>query len=159
MQAELPKKTICISRPPGHVEKPDLIYHIWLWYIRSCSFCTACRKVSGRCLHVTWSYLLESQGFKKAGYEDLMWSRKDKDGDNILVATHVDDSIVTGSDHDKTDTFVREMLDRFDGTCERNPHRNTWYGMGARHRGGHWHFASEGLHGAAAENFRFLAIQ
>ena len=38
----------------------------------------------------------------------------------ILVATHVDDSIVTGSTDDKTDTFVREMLDRFDGTCERN---------------------------------------
>jgi deoxyribodipyrimidine photolyase-like uncharacterized protein len=36
------------------------------------------------------------------------------------VATHVDDSIVTGSNDDKTDTFVREMLDRFDGTCERN---------------------------------------
>ena len=42
------------------------------------------------------------------------------DGDTILVATHVDDSIVTGSDDDKTDTFVGEMLDRFDGTCERN---------------------------------------
>jgi len=49
-----------------------------------------------------------------------MWSRKDKDGDTILVATHVDDCIVTGSDNDKTDTFVREILDRFDGTCERN---------------------------------------
>jgi hypothetical protein len=49
-----------------------------------------------------------------------MWSKKDKDGDTILVATHVDDSIVTGSNDDKTDTFVREMLDRFDGTCERN---------------------------------------
>ena len=49
-----------------------------------------------------------------------MWSRKDKDGDTILVATHVDDSIVTGSDDDKTDIFVRELLDRFNGTCERN---------------------------------------
>ena len=40
--------------------------------------------------------------------------------ETILVATHVDDSIVTGSKDDKTDTFVREMFDRFDGTCERN---------------------------------------
>ena len=48
-----------------------------------------------------------------------MWSRKDKDGDTILVATHVD-SIVTGSNDDKTDTLVREMLERFDSTCERN---------------------------------------
>jgi hypothetical protein len=39
-----------------------------------------------------------------------MWSRKQKD-DTILVAKHVDDNIVTGSDDDKTDTFVREMLD------------------------------------------------
>ena len=38
-----------------------------------------------------------------------MWSRKDKDGDTILVATHVNDSIVTGSNDDKTDTFVREI--------------------------------------------------
>jgi hypothetical protein len=37
-----------------------------------------------------------------------------------FVATHVDDSIVTGPDDDKTDTFVHEMLDRFDGACERN---------------------------------------
>ena len=68
--------------------------------------------------HATWSNWLESQGCKKAGYEGAMWSRKDKDSDTILVATHVDDSIVTGSDVDKTDIFVRELLDRFDGTCE-----------------------------------------
>jgi hypothetical protein len=49
-----------------------------------------------------------------------MWSRKDKNGDTILVATHVDDSIATGSNDDKTETFAREMLERFDGTCERN---------------------------------------
>jgi hypothetical protein len=36
------------------------------------------------------------------------------------VATHVNDTIVTGSDDDKTDIFVRELLERFDGTCERN---------------------------------------
>ena len=59
---------------------------------------------SGRCLHVTWSSWLESQGLQKAGYESAMWSRKDMDGDTILVATHVDDSIVTGSNDDKTDT-------------------------------------------------------
>jgi hypothetical protein len=43
-----------------------------------------------------------------------MWSRKDKDVDTILVATHVDDSIVTGSNDDETDTFVRDMLERVD---------------------------------------------
>ena len=80
----------------------------------------ACRIRADACMsrgRITW---LENQGFKKAGYEGDMWSRKDKDGDTILVATHVDDSIVTGSDDDKTDIFVRELLDRFDGTCERN---------------------------------------
>jgi hypothetical protein len=39
-----------------------------------------------------------------------MWSREDKDGDTVLVATHDNDSIVTASDADKTDTFVYEML-------------------------------------------------
>ena len=48
-----------------------------------------------------------------------MWT-KDKDDDTILVATHVNNSIVTGSDNDKADTFMHEMLDRFNGTCERN---------------------------------------
>ena len=61
-----------------------------------------------------------------------MWSRKDKDGDTILVATHVEDSIVTGSNDDKTDTFVREMLEGFDGTCLPAPafeqHRATMLG-------------------------------
>ena len=114
IQAELPKdgKAIYISPPPGHVEEPDVVYQVLkpLYGMPH----------SGRCLHVTWSKWLEGQGFQKAGYEGAMWSRKDSDGDTILVATHVDDSIVTGSNDDKTDTFVREMLDRFDGTCERN---------------------------------------
>ena len=55
--------------------------------------------------------------FQKAGYEGSMWSRKDKDGDTILVATHVDDSIVTGSNDEKIDAFIAKLLDRFDGTC------------------------------------------
>jgi hypothetical protein len=114
IQAELPKdgKAIYISPPPGHVEERDVVYQVLkpLYGMPH----------SGRCLHVTWSNWLENQGFKKAGYEGAMWSRKDKDGDTILVATHVDDSIVTGSDDDKTDIFVRELLERFDGTCERN---------------------------------------
>ena len=49
-----------------------------------------------------------------------MWRRKDKDDDTILVATHVNNSIVTGSNNDKADTFMHEMLDRFNGTCECN---------------------------------------
>ncbi len=113
---------------------------------------------SGRCLHITWSNWLESQGFQKAGYEGAMWSKKDKDGDTILVATHVDDSIVTGSNDDKTDTFVREMLDRFDGTCERN--LTEMLGM-------EWEsdievdtsILHQNFHGEAAKGVRFLAIQ
>jgi hypothetical protein len=114
IQADLSKdgKAIYISPPPGHAEESDVVYQVLkpLYGMPH----------SGRCLHLTWSNWLESQGFQKAGYEGAMWSKKDKDGDAILVAMHVDDSIVTGSDDDKTDTFVREMLDRFDGTCERN---------------------------------------
>jgi hypothetical protein len=34
-----------------------------------------------------------------------MCIRKDKDGDTILVATHVNDNMVTGSNDDKSDTF------------------------------------------------------
>jgi hypothetical protein len=114
IQAELPKdgKVINISPPPGHIEDPDVVYQVLkpLYGMPH----------SGRCLHVTWSHWLESQSFQKAGCEGAMWSRKDKNGDTILVATHVDDSIATGSNDDKTETFAREMLERFDGTCERN---------------------------------------
>jgi hypothetical protein len=35
-----------------------------------------CMPHSGRCLHVTWSNWLESQGFQKARYEGAMWSRR-----------------------------------------------------------------------------------
>ena len=48
-----------------------------------------------------------------------MWSRKQGD-DHILIATHVDDSIITGSNDEKTEAFVKKLLERFDGTCERN---------------------------------------
>ena len=51
---------------------------------------------------------------------DLTQGFTKPNGDTILVATHVDDSIVTCSNDDKTETFAREMMDRFDGTCERN---------------------------------------
>ena len=114
IQAELPKdgKPIYISPPPGHDEEPGVVYQVLkpLYGMPH----------SGRCLHVTWSNWLEEQGFQKAGYEGSMWSRKDKDGDTILVATHVDDSIVTGSNDEKIDAFIAKLLDRFDGTCERN---------------------------------------
>jgi hypothetical protein len=66
---------------------------------------------SGRCLHVTWSNWLDSQGFQKAGYKGAMWSRKDKDGDTILVATHDDDRIVTGSDDDKPTPLCARCLE------------------------------------------------
>ena len=98
--------------PPGHNEEPGVVYQVLkpLYGMPH----------SGRCLHITWSNWLEEQGFQKAGYEGSMWSRKDKDGDTILVATHVDDSIVTGSNDEKIDAFIAKLLDRFDGTCERN---------------------------------------
>jgi hypothetical protein len=126
IQAELPKdgKAIYISPPPGHVEERDVVYQVLkpLYGMPH----------SGRCLHVTWSNWLENQGFKKSGYEGDMWSRKDKDCDTILVAMHVDEGIVTGSDDDKPDIFVRELLDRFDGTCERNL-TEMLGGMGTQH--------------------------
>ena len=114
IQAELLKdgKVIYISPPPGHTKEPDVVYQVLKPPYGM--------QHSGRCLHVTWLHWLESKGFQKAGYEGAMWSRKDKDGDTILVATHVNNSIVTGSNDDKTDTFVHEMLERFDSTCERN---------------------------------------
>ena len=62
-----------------------------------------------------------------------MWSRKDKDDDTILVATRVDDSIVTGSNDDKTDTFVRELLDDLRVHANVTSPRDARYGMGTRH--------------------------
>ena len=38
--------------------------------------------------------------------------------DQILIATHVDDSIITGSNDGKTDEFFEQMRNRFDGTVE-----------------------------------------
>ena len=113
IQADLPKggRTIYITPPPGVNEDKDIVYQVMkpLYGMPR----------SGRCLHVTWSNWLKSQGFGKVGYEGSMWSRKQGD-DHILVATHVDDSIITGSNDEKTAEFVAKLLERFDGTCERN---------------------------------------
>ena len=38
--------------------------------------------------------------------------------DRILIATHVDDSIITGSNDEKTDALFERMRRRFDGTVE-----------------------------------------
>ena len=38
--------------------------------------------------------------------------------DRILIATHVDDSIITGSNDEKTDALFERMRKRFDGTVE-----------------------------------------
>ena len=71
IQAELPKdgKAVYISPPPGHVEERDVVYQVLkpLYGMPH----------SGRCLHVTRSNWLENKGFKKAGFEDAMWSRKE----------------------------------------------------------------------------------
>jgi hypothetical protein len=57
IQAELPKdgKAIYISQTPGHVKEPDVVYQVLepLYGM----------PLSGRCLHVTWSNWLDSQGF------------------------------------------------------------------------------------------------
>ena len=95
IQSDLPKgaKPIYISPPPGVQEEEGIVYQVLrpLYGMPH----------SGRCLHVTWSNWLKSEGFTKVGYEGSMWA-KQHEGDHILIATHVDDSIVTGSNDAKT---------------------------------------------------------
>jgi hypothetical protein len=79
IRAALPKdgKVIYFSPPPGHVEEPDVVYQVLkpLYGMPH----------SGRCLNITWSNWLESQGFQKAGYEGAIWSRKGKDGNPMMM--------------------------------------------------------------------------
>ena len=50
---------------------------------------------SGRCLHKTWSQWLKSEGFDSVvGYEKSMWVKKEYN-QQIMLCTHVDDSLVT----------------------------------------------------------------
>ena len=111
IQSDLPKgaKPIYISPPPGVQEEEGIVYQVLrpLYGMPH----------SGRCLHVTWSNWLKSEGFTKVGYEGSMWAKK-HEGDHILIATHVDDSIVTGSNDAKTNEFLGRLKDRFDVTIE-----------------------------------------
>jgi hypothetical protein len=111
IQADLPKdgKPIYITPPPGVQEDPDIVYQVLrpLYGMPH----------SGRCLHVTWSKWLQSEGFEKVGYEGSMWARDDGE-DKILIATHVDDSIITGSNPNKIDAFIEKLKDRFAATAE-----------------------------------------
>ena len=47
-----------------------------------------------------------------------MWDKSDGK-DMIMIATHVDDSIVTGSSPEKLDAFINRLESRFDATAER----------------------------------------
>ena len=47
-----------------------------------------------------------------------MWDKSDGK-DTIMIATHVDDSIVTGSSPEKLDAFINRLESRFDATAER----------------------------------------
>ena len=111
IQADLPKdgKPIYISPPPGVEEEEGVVYQVLrpLYGMPH----------SGRCLHVTWSNWLKSEGFSKVGYEGSMWAKNDGE-DTILIATHVDDSIVTGSSPEKLDAFIDRLKSRFDATAE-----------------------------------------
>jgi hypothetical protein len=83
IQSDLPKgaKPIYISPPPGVQEEEGIVYQV-LQPLYGMPH-------SGRCLHVTWSKWLQSEGFTKVGYEGSMWAKK-HEGDHILIATHVD---------------------------------------------------------------------
>ena len=101
--------TIYISPPVGYEEDPNVVYEVLrpLYGMPH----------SGRCLHVTWSNWLQQKGFRKVGYEGAMWVWSDE-SDYILLATHVDDSIVTGSSEVKTKRMIDDILNRFDGTVD-----------------------------------------
>ena len=113
IQSDLPKdgKPIYISPPPGVKEEEGVVYEVLrpLYGMPH----------SGRCLHVTWSKWLKSEGFSKVGYEGSMWAKNDGK-DTILIATHVDDSIVTGSSTEKLDAFLKKLQERFDVTVEKD---------------------------------------
>ena len=111
IQADLPKngKPIYITPPPGVQEDSDVVYQVLrpLYGMPH----------SGRCLHVTWSKWLQSEGFEKVGYEGSMWAKDDGE-DKILIATHVDDSLITGSNPEKIDVFIDKLKNRFAATAE-----------------------------------------
>ena len=62
--------------------------------------------------------LAEVGGIFQSGIQGSMWDKSDGK-DTIMIATHVDDSIVTGSSPEKLDAFINRLESRFDATAER----------------------------------------
>ena len=108
IQADLPDdgNTVYITPPKGYNEEEVIVYEIArpLYGMPQ----------SGRVLHLTWANWLQEQGFKKVGYEGAMFAWSD-DTDRILIATHVDDSLITGSNEAKVREFLAKLQTRFDG--------------------------------------------
>ena len=63
--------------------------------------------------------LAEVGGIFQSGIQGSMWDKSDGK-DTIMIATHVDDSIVTGSSPEKLDAFINRLKSRFDATEEKD---------------------------------------
>ena len=72
---------------------------------------------AARAWNRTMSAFLKTQGCTKVGDEKSMWEAKSNDH-QILIATHIDDFIISCVHRPTLDSFRNALLARFDGTTD-----------------------------------------
>jgi transposase InsO family protein len=75
-------------------------------------------KQSARVWHQLWCAFLEDRGFKRSAGDECLWSRVGKDGDALMVCTHVDDTLCVTPNEEEYLRFLEEMRDVFECTDE-----------------------------------------
>jgi hypothetical protein len=103
---------VFISPTPGYDEDPDYVYHLrkQLYGMPS----------AAHTWHHTMSAYLKSQACTTVGFERSMWTVV-KNGYHILIAEHIDDTIISCEDCPTLDSFRKDLAGPeglFDGTYE-----------------------------------------
>jgi hypothetical protein len=94
---------VYISAPPGYPEDPAICYLLQkpLYGMPS----------AARVWHQTMSAFLHTQGCTKVGDEESMWMTT-SNGHQILLATHIDDFIISCAHRPTLDAFRDDLLAR-----------------------------------------------
>ena len=100
---------VFIAPPPGYPEEENIV-----WLLKKPLYGMP---QSARCWHLTMSKWLKDEGFHTVGYEKSMWCIE-KDGQKIIMGSHIDDFIICSTSRDMLDDFRKRLLARFDGTYE-----------------------------------------
>ena len=76
------------------------------------------QKQAARVWMLLWSAFMADVGFQRSIGDECLWTRKGKSGNDLIVCTHVDDSLCICHDKQDYDDFLEEVKGVFEATDE-----------------------------------------